>query len=194
MLAAGAVTAAVGADSQLRLQGSSESVTIGLTILGEVTGTTVDFIAIPEKRIPSSGNDSTLLTLEVRSPGSVTPLFSTGVTTTVNGTYSGLLLIDIDPGTYDVTAKGFSHLRLKQSSVEIAANGTIDFSDGGVIKLLSGDVNGTDGDNFVNGIDLSLIVGGLLGSGVRYDLNRDGLVNGIDLSNAVSNILVSGDA
>ena len=37
-------------------------------------------------------------------------------------------------------------------------------------------------------IDLSLIVGGLLGSDERLDLNQDTRVNGIDLTNAVVNL------
>ena len=164
--------------------------TVGLVVVGS---TSINVIAIPEKRIPGTGNNSTLLTVEVRSIGSTTPLTSTTVNTGSGGTYSGITLM-LTPGTYDITAKGFSHLRRLKSSVAIANNTTVDFSDGGTFKLLSGDVNSTDGDNKVNGIDLSLIVAGLLGGSARLDLNRDSIVNGIDLTNAVTNLNVTGDS
>ncbi len=172
-------------------QAATESVVISVEIISH---TSIDVIAIPEKRIPLFGNDSTILTIEVREPGQTTPLYTTEVTTDAYGGYSGALLPGIAPGTYDLTVKGHSHLRLKKSLVSIFEGARVDFSENRTIKLLSGDVNHTHGDNYVNGIDLSLLVSDLLGSTVRYDLNRDGRVNGIDLSNTVANLLVLGDA
>jgi hypothetical protein len=153
----------------------------------------VSLAAVPEKRSPSTNNDSTILTIEVRNQGSTVPLETEQVTTTSAGTYSGLTLL-VAPGTYDVTAKGYSHLRRKKIAVTLTDGMTIDFTDAGTNPLLSGDVNSTDGDNKVNGIDLSLIVSGLRSSGARLDLNHDGLVNGVDLTNAVSNLNVTGDS
>lgn len=163
--------------------------TVGLMVF---QATFFHLIAIPEKRIPTVNNDSTHLTVEVRNPGSQTPLESQLVTTRSNGTYSGVTL-NVDPGTYDFTVKGYSHLRLRKRNVAFPYGDTIDFTDGGTHKLLSGDVNSTNGDNKVNGIDLTLIVAGLLGISERLDLNQDGKVNGIDLTNAVTNINVTGD-
>lgn len=154
-------------------------------------GFAINFIAIPEKRVPSTGNNGTLLTVEVRTPGETTPLFSETVVTGSGGTYSGMV-VTLSPGTYDITAKGYSHLRVKKSSQSLTNGITIDFTAAGVSPLLSGDVNGTTGDNKVNGIDLTQIVSGLTSYHVRYDLNRDTRVNGIDLTNAVSNLNVTG--
>lgn len=167
----------------------AEDTTVGLSVYYAAL---LDLIAVPEKRIPSVGNDSTHLTVEVRNPGSTTPLDSIVITTRSDGTYSGATL-SVGPGTYDFTAKGYSHLRRKKTNVVFTGDNTIDFTDGGTDRLLCGDVNSTDGDNKVNGIDLTLIVDGLLGSVERLDLNQDGKVNGIDLTNAVSNINVTGD-
>lgn len=153
----------------------------------------IHIIAKPEKRIPSSNNDSTVLTLEVRPVGSSSPLDTNVVTTSSGGTYSGVTFT-ILPGVYDITAKGYSHLRRKKSNVTLTADTTIDFTDGGTDNLLSGDVNSTDGDNKVNGIDLTLLVAGLNSANVRLDLNRDGRVNGIDLTNAVTNLILTGDS
>ena len=167
--------------------------TLGLVVLG-ASGATIDFIALPEKRIPTTGNDSTIATIEVRNPGDTDIRFSGSVVTTSNGTYSGLVISNIaDSGTYDITVKGYSHLRKKKTSVTINSGMTIDFTDAGTAKLLSGDVNAASGDNKVNGIDLALIVSGLSGSDNRLDLNQDTTVNGIDLTNAVSNLNVVGD-
>lgn len=169
-----------------------ENVVVSLNIANAAVP--INIIAIPEKRIPSTGNDSTRLSIEVRQPGSTDDVFSGTVVTTAYGTYSGVDLTNVsDGGTYDITAKGYSHLRRKESNVTIASGATIDFTSNGTNPLLSGDVNGASGDNKVNGIDLTLIVGGLGGSGERLDLNRDGKVNGIDLTNAVANLNKVGD-
>lgn len=188
-----AIAVATGGVSANRMLGSaSESFVISLTVTS-ASGASVDVVAIPEKRVPSTGNNGTLLTIEVRPEGSSDVLYSGTINTGSGGTYSGLLLAGIDDGTYDVTAKGFSHLRKKKMSIAIASGVTIDFTSSGADPLLGGDVNSTDGDNKVNGIDLTLIVNDLNGGQARYDLNRDTKVNGIDLTNAVTNLNITGD-
>lgn len=177
----------------LRAQSDSENVVVSLNITNSAVP--INVIAIPEKRIPTTGNNSTHLNIEVRQPGSTTDVFSGTVITTANGTYSGINLTNVsNGGTYDITAKGYSHLRRKKTNTTITSGGTIDFTSAGASPLLSGDVNGGTGDNKVNGIDLTLIVGGLNGSDERLDLNRDTKVNGIDLTNAVDNINKTGDS
>ncbi len=165
---------------------SSDS-TVQFYVDSSGSGFLLNLTAIPEKRVPSSGNHGTLLTVEVRNSGETTPLFTKTVNTSSGGTFSGMI-VTVTPGTYDITAKGYSHLRVKKSNQSLSDNVSIDFTSAGSSPLLSGDVNGTNGDNKVNGIDLTLIVGGLASYGVRYDLNRDTRVNGIDLTNAVSNL------
>jgi hypothetical protein len=71
------------------------------------------------------------------------------------GGASGVLL-GVGPGLYDLTAKGYSHLRLKKALVNVYDGARVDFSNNRTIFLLSGDVNFAHGDNYVNGIDLSL--------------------------------------
>jgi hypothetical protein len=168
--------------------------TADTTVQFQVTGSggfAINIIALPEKRVPATYNNGTIVTLEVRNPSSSTPLVSQDVTTGSGGTLSGVVIV-LSPGTYDITAKGYSHLRTKKSSQSLSNGVTIDFTSGGASPLLSGDVNGANGDNKVNGIDLSQIVSGLTSYNVRYDLNRDSRVNGIDLTNAVSNLNVTG--
>lgn len=184
--------ALLGLLSSLTFVNASDSAetTVQFVVTGS-GGFSINFVAIPEKRVPTSGNNGTLLTVEVRTPGETTPLFSETVVTGSGGTYSGMV-VTLSPGTYDITAKGYSHLRVKKSNQSLSNGLTIDFTASGVSPLLSGDVNGVSGDNKVNGIDLSQIVSGLTSYHVRYDLNRDTRVNGIDLTNAVSNLNVTG--
>ncbi len=176
------------------LQGSaSESFVISVSVVSG-DAVPVDVVAIPEKRVPSTGNNGTLLSIEVRPEGSTDVLYSGVINTSSGGTYSDLQLTGINEGTYDVSAKGFSHLRRTLASLSVSSGMTLDFTDDGDDPLLSGDVNSTDGDNKVNGIDLTLIVNDLNGGQARYDLNRDTRVNGIDLTNAVTNLNVTGDS
>ncbi len=179
----------LGLLSSLRFAGASGNT--GVQFMVTASGFTINFIATPEKRIPSTGNKGTLVTVEVRDPGSTTALFSRTVNTGSGGTYSGMT-IALYNGTYDITAKGYSHLRIKKSS-QILSNGiTIDFTAAGSSPLLSGDVNGSNGDNVVSSADLTEILTGLSAYNVRYDLNRDGRINGMDLTNAVSNLDATG--
>lgn len=183
--------ALVGVLSSLSLVGAQQSNDTSVQFFVSNDGFNIHFIAIPEKRVPTTGNNGTLVTVEIRNPGETTPLYSNTVNTGSGGTYSGFT-ITLTPGTYDITAKGYSHLRVKKTNQSLSNGVTIDFTSAGVSPLLSGDVNGSDGDNKVNGIDLTQIVSGLTSYHVRYDLNRDSKVNGIDLTNAVSNLNVTG--
>ena len=173
---------------------AATNIGVSLVIADQATDFPIHVIAAPEKRVPSANNDDTRLEVEVRNVGSTTPLFRQQVRTSSGGYFSGLTLTDISTGTYDITAKGYSHLRRQMPSVALSTGTTIDFSTGGTVKLLSGDVNSASGDNLVNGIDLTLVIGDLTGSTERYDLNRDGVVNGIDLTNAITNLTETGDS
>ncbi len=178
----------------LKADTASQGMSVELEVLGDPAGDAgqINLIAKPEKRIPTSGNDSTLLTVELRTAGTMTVVFSGSVVTGSGGTYSGFMLTGISEGSYDIAAKGYSHLRRTIANVAVSSGITVDFTSAGASPLFSGDVNSTDGDNKTNGIDL--IVNALYGYIVRYDLNRDGLVNGIDLTNAVTNLNDLGDA
>lgn len=190
-----AASAAMSGDF-LRGSTASQGTSVELEVLGDPAGDAgqIDLVAKPEKRIPTTGNDSTVLTVEVRTAGTSTVIFSGSVVTGSGGTYSGLVLTGVTEGTYDLAAKGYSHLRRTVTNVAVSSGITVDFTSAGASPLYSGDVNSSDGDNKVNGIDLTLIVNALFGTVVRYDLNRDGLVNGIDLTNAVTNLNDVGDA
>ncbi len=180
----------LGILSSLTFVGASQTTSVSFQVTTG-SGFLVNVIAIPEKRVPTTGNNGTIVTVEVRTPGTTTPLVSRDIVTSSGGSFSGMT-VALSPGTYDITAKGYSHLRVKKTNTSLSQNVTVDFTANGTSPLLCGDVNGSNGDNKVNGIDLTQIVGGLSAYNVRYDLNRDGRVNGIDLTNAVSNLNQTG--
>jgi hypothetical protein len=162
----------------------------------EVGEVYLDLKALPEMRIPPIGNFDTHLTIEVRNPGETIPLFSQAIDTNNDGFYSNLLLAGISPGVYDLTAKGYSHLRDKEENVNLVAGSNfVDFSNGERDYLLAGDVNGINGDNLVNSIDIAIEVIKLdeTSNIEREDLNQDSIVNSVDLAITIKNLDLWGD-
>jgi len=87
-------------------------------------------------------------------------------------------------------------LRDKEINVNLIAGvNSVDFSNGETDYLLAGDVNGTNGDNLINSIDIALEVIKLdqTLSVEREDLNQDGIVNSVDLAIAIKNLDLWGD-
>lgn len=152
----------------------------------------IDLIVIPEKRSPLVDNNDSHVTVEVRATGSTVPLFSALVDTDVDGEYHGLLT-GLAPGLYDVTAKAYSHLRRKLSNIALGDSVTVDFTAAGTDPVLCGDVNLLLGDNKVNSLDMTILVGQWFVNDERSDLNQDGIVNSIDMTNMVTNFNLEGD-
>ena len=164
----------------------------------------LDFTVIPEKRIPSTGNDGTRVVINVYSVGGVLPIQSYSYyDTDNNGHYTGLILSGVSPGTYDIAVKGYAHLWKRLNSVALSSGtNTVDFTASGTEKLLCGDVyvNGSypDGDNVVNSVDVTYLVskwavedGGV--SDERADVDENGQVNSLDMTKVVNNYAVVGD-
>jgi len=164
----------------------------------------IDFTVIPEKRIPSTGNDSTRVLIYVYNPGGTVPIQTYSYyDTDNNGNYTGLALTGVSPGAYDIAVKGYAHLRKRLNNV-ILTGGTnnIDFTFAGTDKLLCGDVyvNGSypDGDNTVNSVDVTYLVSkwAVNDAGVsdeRADVDENGQVNSLDMTKTVNNYAVVGD-
>ncbi len=164
----------------------------------------IDFTVIPEKRIPSAGNDGTRVVIYVYNPGETAPIQTYSYyDTDNNGHYTGLALSGVAAGTYDIAVKGYAHLRKRLNNV-ILTGGTndIDFTFAGADKLLCGDVyvNGSypDGDNTVNSVDVTYLVSkwAVNDAGVsdeRADVDENGQVNSLDMTKTVNNYAVIGD-
>lgn len=171
---------------------------LGITQSGSVIVTTdvphyITLAIKPESRIPPTGNDSLLLSVEIRPPSSLIPVYTTSVTANNNGVadLGSVSANTIPPGMYDIAIKGLSHLR------KVYPNQTFDGSASKNFSLLvpqlpAGDANPT-ADNYVNSLDISYLALNLYTSDLRADLNRDTLVNSLDFTALLRNLYVNGD-
>lgn len=93
-------------------------------------------------------DQTSLIDFELREPGETAPIDIYQVTVAADGSY---LLTGIEPGTYDLTAKGMNSLRAKQPNITVAASqqtSGINFS------LLGGDA---DNNNVVSLVDFAIL-------------------------------------
>ncbi len=151
--------------------------------------------AVPEKRLPAEGNNSTILRVKIFESGTDNLLVDETITTMANG-YDGSVNLEglTLPAKYDFLIKGYSHLQLRKDNVTLAAEPElVDFSEGKTVFVKAGDVNDTEGDNYVNGLDLSVLANNIYTADYRSDLNQDELVNGLEFSIAVTNLYQWGD-
>lgn len=173
--------------------------------------------AVPEGRVgsPSTNWDSNFY-LAVRtaddSDNVVLSTMNNLATTTTSGERLTTVILDnITAGVYDVTFKGHQHLSKKLNDINLnEAVNILNFSQIdnsaplGTEVLLAGDVNGdgttpaTLGDDTVNSVDLSLLLGRLdvedpTARAERTNLNQDPVVNSVDLSLLIKNLDAEGD-
>lgn len=134
-------------------------------------------------------NHSSPTSFELRRPGEVVPIAVYQATTAADGSYA---LADIDPGTYDLTAKAPNCLKGKQASITVTGGqetSNINFN------LLGGDANN---DNSVGTGDMLLLKYAWLSStgqpnwDQRADFNSDGSVGTADMLIMKSNWLKGG--
>ncbi|HTQ08457.1 MAG TPA: dockerin type I domain-containing protein [Fimbriimonadaceae bacterium] len=116
----------------------------------------------------------TLATIEIRAPGSTTPLETDVVALDSNGGFT--FTANVPPGTYDITAKASHWLRRKLPSQTLGVFGAT----GLAFSLTNGDING---DNSVSLADFGLlkVAYGSTSSSSNWnpnaDLNGDGTVS-----------------
>ncbi|MFH1946699.1 MAG: dockerin type I domain-containing protein [Candidatus Magasanikbacteria bacterium] len=183
------------------LASSEQSLTASVTIINPL-GPYVDIRAVPEKRIPNISllrvlNRATSLKVKVYPAGvdriEANVLHNFTSTTDDIGRIPYYLFEGLSQGTYDFTAKGYSHLTRLLAGVELQYFAILDFTDDGNDPLLSGDINMTEGDDEINALDISVLVNAWNTSDSRSDLNRDDEVNSIDISNLLANFNATGD-
>jgi len=141
--------------------------------------------------------DAITCNVRVYEAGSTDPLATFCATTDAYGRFS-VELAGLEPGTYDISVKGAATLSNKRSSASLPSAlrqaqdvaTEIDFG-----TLCVGDSNG---DDRVNGADVSYMVPSFLkcrdDEGYRpyADTNKDGCVNGADVSALVPSFLIIG--
>ncbi len=155
----------------------------------------------PEKRHDPTGREiSTTSTnqdiqfeVELRNPTTGEVEFISEGVTGDNG-IGNIEVEGLAEGVYDVSVKTISHLRNTNKSQTLNWPSTLVDTSEGFTKLnKAGDVNMTYGDNFVNGIDFSVIANKIYTNNKKTDLNRDNVVNGIDFAITTTNIYQWGE-
>lgn len=122
-----------------------------------------------------------------------------------------ILPSNIVAGVYDLLIKPRTHLALLQNNVYLqVGENNINFTNPdngptiGSTVLLAGDIDGagnsqnTFGDNVINSIDLSVLLGQMgssdpSGNGIRANLNQDSVVDQSDLNILLGNLDKEGD-
>ncbi|MDQ6985029.1 MAG: hypothetical protein Q9M91_00335 [Candidatus Dojkabacteria bacterium] len=168
-----------------------------VVVTATVSGCDLTILIHPEKRIPQVGNWGTDLEVDIyrSSDNLYMGSFNTtsndllGQTPKVNLCGLGIVL---DSSNYDLYINGKSHLRRKYSNISNfnTPDNVVDLRLRGL--LLAGDVSNIL-DNYINILDISVILSGFLGNQDKIDLNQDGKVNVLDLSNVITNYLTKGD-
>jgi len=187
---------------------------IQVTVTGGVNGQ-IQW-AIPEGRVgASSTNWDSVFYLRAEDPATheIIDTMAYLSTTTVAGEYlTDISLTNLGATNYDVILKTNQHLSRRLANIPLITGlnvfnfSTTDNQSGvvGPVRLLAGDVSGdgnspsTLGDNEINSVDLSIILGVLdgddiTGNDVRSNLNQDVVINSVDLSLLLKNLDEQGE-
>lgn len=175
--------------------------------------------AIPEYRVGASSTNwdaKFQLTVRTAVEGDNHILWAQSelVTTTVAGDYATPIPFSDDitaSGTYDICLKTTQHLTTKLNDLTLSAgDNPLNFTtyDNSVFvgsrRLLAGDINNsgisttTLGDDVINSVDLSILLGRLdendpTARGIRANLNQDTVVNSVDLNMVINNLDKEGE-
>jgi hypothetical protein len=172
--------------------------------------------AIPEGRVGASSTnwDSVFyLRAEDSLTHEVVDQMADLATTTVAGEYlTDILLSNLGATNYDIVIKTNQHLSRRLANIPLVEGlnifnfSTTDNQSGvtGPVRLLAGDISGigvspgTLGDNEINSVDLSIVLGVLdgediTGNDVRSNLNQDAVINSVDLSLLLKNLDEQGE-
>jgi len=154
----------------------------------------IRFKVYPEKRVPSINNWDTRADFQVQNQSTHAVVFQRNLVQTDTGGIGTIHLTsaeNIPDGYYSVYIKGISHLSRRYDSIHFdQISEYYDFTPFG--DHLAGDTH-VSRDDFINSLDISLLLTNLNMSHYICDLNQDSLVNSLDLSNQLYNISMWGD-
>jgi len=154
----------------------------------------ITFKVYPERRVPPTGNWSTILDFQVQNQLTHSPFLQKTLTTNNSGV--GVITLGADenlpPGNNSIWIKGISHLAKRYDNMYFSDQyENFDFTPYG--DLLAGDTH-ISSDNFINSLDISTLINQLNTGNYKNDLNQDSTVNILDLTIQVDNISKGGDA
>lgn len=154
----------------------------------------VKFRVYPEKRIPRIGNWGTYVDLVLKNCTNNKTYTFKNIQTDSQG--YGQIPIDSSivlwDGPYRWYVRGISHLNMKFNCYSAENLGNfVDLTKEGQ-ELLAGEVS-VIYDNYINALDMSVLVKNIYKNNYISDLNQDGKVNSLDFSNQIFNLYTLGD-
>ncbi len=175
----------------------SENLTVRANWLGRIntnkwgSGYFLGRLGVIKGKVTIQGrtNHSSTIVFELRNPGQTTPIKTYNITTDSQGNFN---LINVSPGTYDLTAKRSNFLKAKQSNIvvqEDQVTPNINFN------LLGGDC---DNNNVVSLVDFAILraaIGTRPGDAkrdARADFNGNNQIDLTDFAILRSNLGKSG--
>lgn len=154
----------------------------------------ITFKVHPEKRHPSMHNWDSLMDFQVQNQATHAVIFERGLVSTNTegvGTIALASTENVPDGYYSVYIKGISHLSRRYDNIQFGhISEDYDFTSFG--DHLAGDTHHSR-DDFINSLDISILLTSLNTGDYICDLNQDTLVNSLDLSNQLYNISKWGD-
>lgn len=152
------------------------------------------FKVYPEKRHPPAHNWDTFVNFQVQTLSTHAVVFQRDLVPTST---EGIGIIElasgenVPDGYYSVYLKAISHLSRRYDNIHFdQISEEYDFTPFG--DLLAGDTHASQ-DDFINSLDISILLTSLNTGNYVCDLNQDSLVNSLDLSNQLYNISEWGD-
>ena len=128
---------------------------------------------------------ATGISIQVFPSGESTPAFSENNAVGNDSGVGQITIPGLSPGNYDFKIQVGTFLAKKLTNKTASPTMSLDFS-----TLLGGDL---DGNNIVNSLDFSIMVGRWGTSDPAPDINRDGKVNSIDFAYLNANWFVQGE-
>lgn len=164
-----------------------------INISGFIASSDLKIRVFPEKRIPKIGNWDTVLDVDLVS-------CTNGNTYSINDSPSNiegyadldLSINNVPTDEYKFFVTGYSHLTEEFDCYSVSGNSEIIDLSLENKDLLAGEIS-TYFDNYINALDISVMVKDLYTTEYLSDLNQDGEVNSLDLSNQIYNLYKAGD-
>lgn len=166
----------------------------GVAVTASVPFNYLQFKVYPEKRIPPQHNWNTRSDFKLVNCSNNQELILNNIITDNEGIgeINPTLLNNFNSGDYRFYVSSTSHLTRKFNCYPLyTQNALIDLTLENKY-LLAGEVS-IRNDNYINSLDLSVLINQLFSSDYVTDLNQDGRVNALDFSIQLTNLYRNGD-
>lgn len=165
-----------------------------IDISAEVPIRQIQFKVFPEKRLPSINNWSTIVDVELRSCSTNQTVHRFQQITTNNAGIGTINVsnLSVRGDNYTAVIRGASHLNKKFSCYHFNNQNVFMDLTTGNSTLLAGEISNKY-DNYINALDISVLIKNFYSSDYYSDLNQDGKVNSLDSSIQLINLYKNGD-